>query len=357
MSLLAMTWAFSLTDTRLRPNAKLVLLAISDAVYEDQNYENAIKHETLAAKSNLSVDSAQRRVAELVALDLVFALKERRGPDGCRIANRYVVLCNEAAKEHARGLGWIEGAAREAAAATQVEKAEAEPIEAIQAADCGLDQAADCGLDERAIQAATATEPGRNGDVTKPHCCGLAYNESPNSTNINQLPSSPDSGIQPGEGRREEILRPTEPGLSEAERRLARWEAFLKRWRWDPLELPGDARLVFLGLGDDEQERALETCKRYQEICRERGKNSWHAKNWIAKEGWIAQGVEPGVKSPASVKVLAKSPEGRAWIAHHEARGAQGRFVLREFYEKRGFCFEKSLWPPRPSAQSPPRES
>jgi hypothetical protein len=391
MSLAAMSWAFSIVDEKLSPSAKLVLLAIADAAFEDRHFDCSVNHKTLAKKANMSIDSTQRRVAELAQLGFVHVIIQH-GQKGQKIANRYIVLVDDDAKRHALAHGWATRQAgrdyedrlyRRAVEGRLLKRTEA-GSEGPLAADCGHPLAADCGhplaADCGHPLAANETDPSRKSDEPWPHCCG---HKRQTLTDSNRPPLSPP---QAG-GEREAALREFKKSVRQGDRsspdgeadlpqsaddkkRLERWHKFEALWPWSNTETKHRARGGFLRLTDDEQRLALKAAPEYLETCRANRRMIAHATTWIAGKYWETAAEKKAVdqKKAAEARerlsafererqerqrakyggvfVKAHTPAGDAWRAYEIDQGVERPFNYA-LIEGLGFgCIRPSLWPP-----------
>jgi hypothetical protein len=335
MSFAALNWACAIRDPNVSAGARHVLLAM--AQFADEAQTCYPSHAYLAAVTNLSEDTIQRRVRDLVELGLLYVVK-RKNNDGRRLTNYYVLLVDERAKAHAIAHGWSPATARDGAQDGLAEDAESETV---QPAGCGLDQAAG------------ETEPCRRGNETMPQLCGI----EPSNNHQGTYPPTPQRGEGGGSAARK---------LSDDdEARLERWEAFRKLWPWDVTELVAEARGVFLRLSVVEQGAAIDAAPGYIAGCRERKTTARnhgiaHAVKWLKGEGWLAAKAR-SVESAASLAgqpfmVRQGSPQAAAWAQYETAVYGAPRlkFIPSKAYGMA--CMRPTEWPPRREAAEGARD-
>jgi hypothetical protein len=372
MSLKAITWAFELDDARLTPVAKLVLLAIADAAREEKDFECDVRHETLARKAHVSSDTTQRRVKDLCALGYLYVMK-RRGDDGCKISNRYIVLLNERARLHASANGWDgEIGAVESDDETETTDRSAERTNEMDSHASKPQAAAWSRPQGERNQAAGETEPSRTAAATEQTL-----------TVFNNTPPTPLRGEGEGE---QASLSGTTNGEAEANRRrcgrgdadedgarLARWEKFRREWPWDTTELPEKARRAFMALSNGEQIAAVACGPRYIEDCVRRDRKIAHAKTWLAGKGWQsweAERAKSKIEMEREQLAAAKAkthelqrqkyggivvrkgtPQAAAWARHD---GVALAFQRVGFWE--AAVVKPSEWPPSAAHADAPRD-
>lgn len=103
MSAAAVQWAFA-RDKGLTPSARLVLVAIADAIRDEGETSAQLPQAVLASRCCMSVDSVQRRLKELAALGYVRTFRCRPA-DGNPAVNRYA-LAMRGAGEASEVEGW-----------------------------------------------------------------------------------------------------------------------------------------------------------------------------------------------------------------------------------------------------------
>jgi hypothetical protein len=353
MSFAALNWACSIRDADVSAGARHVLLTL--AQFADEAATCYPSHATLAAITNLSEDTIQRRIRDLVDHRLVFVVK-RKNNDGRRLTNYYVLLNDEEARAHALAHGWEPDSARQNRSEDRTQDGGDE------AAAEGV-QPAGCGLEIEGVQPAGETEPCRRVHETNPQLCGIEPSNNHQGTN----PPTPQGGreggaSQSGEegalrdgGQRSEdrsALR-TQAALDAA--RLARWDEFERLWPWDATELPGQARAVFMRLSDDEQRLAIDAAPQYAAACktretRARNHGMAHARRWLTEEGWKV--VKARTLDSAASKgglpftVRQGSEQAAAWARYEEA--VYGAPRLRYIPSKAlgMVCTRPTEWPP-----------
>lgn len=372
MSLKAITWAFELDDARLTPVAKLVLLAIADAAREEKDFECDVRHETLARKAHVSSDTSQRRVKELCALGYIFVMK-RRGDDGCKISNRYIVLLNERARRHALANGWdgVIGA---------------DPDDETCGAHRSLERTEDGESDASKPQSAAWTRPqgerNQAAGETEPSRTAAATERT--LTVFNNIPPTPLRGE--GEGfeashsettngdERENRRRCGSVEADEDGARLARWEKFRRGWPWDATEKPEEARRRFMELENGEQLAAVASAARYIDACVQRDRKISHAKNWLSGKGWQvfdapAQSASARVEAErqkcaelkaknheiqrqkyGGVLVFRNTPQAAAWARHD---GERLKFSRHGPFDDT--AVKPSEWPPSATQADAPQ--
>jgi hypothetical protein len=365
MSLKAMSWAFALEDTRLTPPCVAVLLAICDAAHEDEHFECRVSQKTLSKKSKVSEDSISRRVADLSAFGYLHVVK-RRGPDGCRLSNCYIVLVDDGAKLHAKAQGWSDPKEPDTEYQNRASHARGENADG----ESSADHPADCGMDHPA----GATKPTRRNDKTNPHCCGMAYKDLTSKNGV-RTSSSDGAGSSNGEEEHsDDDLKTREPATESQSRdiaRLERWNRFFAVWPWRETELPGKAKSAFLTLCDVDQIAALDGAPQYWAAARASGLNHpAQAHNWLKDEGWKSLKARTQ-KSAAALGgagffVIFGTAQFWRWVEYHQAaRDKPLKWVRRGdgslthakdpnaircpllFKTKAGFGFYRdSEWPP-----------
>jgi hypothetical protein len=353
MSFAALNWACSIRDADVSAGARHVLLTL--AQFADEAATCYPSHATLAAITNLSEDTIQRRIRDLVEHRLVFVVK-RKNNDGRRLTNYYVLLVDEEARAHALAHGWAADSARQNRSEDRTQDGGDEGgAEGVQPAGCGLEI--------EGVQPAGETEPCRRVHETNPQLCGIEPSNNHQGTN----PPTPQgegeggasrSGQGNGEGNGEAggSGRPaerTQAALDAA--RLARWTEFESLWPWDATELPGQARAVFMRLSDDEQRRAIEAAPLYAAACKTRATTARnhgmaHARRWLGEEGWKvvkARTVESAAaKGGLPFPVKQGSEQAAAWARYEES--VYGAARLKYFPSKAHgmVCVRPTEWPP-----------
>jgi hypothetical protein len=313
----AFNWALDVDG--ITPAQKLVLANLAN--YANEHCEAYPAHETLARRSNQSVDSVQRNLKVLCDLGLLFRLR-RHGPDGRRLHNRYIVLMDDAARERARAEGWTQPAPGVASSRGGEDEdvgpgSEAEPV-----------QAADCGLDS---QAADGTEPSRNQPETKPHCCGLQSKAEPsNEPSLGTTPLPPSGGVG------------APPPASS-------FDDFRRVWPFDACDLVEPARKMFAKLSEAERFLAVKWASAYLQQARAKSQKKMSGANWLRGKGWQAFHAKPESAAVATVFIRVGTPQWVAWEAHHRAIGSpairNGKLFGTQM--RGGFGrYEKSEWPP-----------
>jgi hypothetical protein len=346
MSIDAVGWAIG--QKTLSPAGKLALIVIAESANIHRNHVCDYHDQaTLADRASMSVDTLQKRIKDLVELDLLFVVK-RRASDGSVFKNYYVVLIDDDARRHAAANGWIPRTNR-GEAETASDRSEERTDDAV----ADGHHAANCGLDHAANQ----SQPCRKSEVAMPHCSGMAYKEGPELDR--KVPESPPTPQEPGQ------LSPREGDASRSEnrmtaqdrdrQRLERWDRFRRLWPWDASELIGEARAVFLALSDEDQLAAIDGAPRYVAACcdrqtRARNHGIAHAKRWLSGEGWAALKAR-SVESAASIAgrpftIRKGSPQAAAW-AHYETV-VYGAPRLKFFHSKAlgEICTRPTEWPP-----------
>ncbi|MGJ0505623.1 MAG: helix-turn-helix domain-containing protein [Methylocystis sp.] len=332
MSFSALNWACSIRDPSVSAGARHVLLTL--AQFADEHQTCYPSHAALAAITNLSPDTVQRRIKDLIEHGLVFVVK-RKNNDGRRLTNYYVLLVDAAARAHALAHGMAEdGSEREA----EDDQPAGRGID--QPAGCGMDHAAGCGMDH----AAGETDPCRRVHETMPQLCGI----EPSNNHQITLPPTPHRGEGGGASRK----------LSDDDQaRLDRWQAFRKVWPWDAAELVAEARAVFLRLSTVEQQAAIDAAPRYVAACRERETRARnhgiaHAKRWLSGEGWAALKAR-SAESAASLAgrpfaVRQGSPQAAAWAQYEAAVNGAPRLKFFHSNALGMICMRPTEWPPSP---------
>jgi|GEM_PF-4195245 len=275
MSFSALNWACAIRDANVCAGARHVLLTL--AQYADEHQTCFPSLATLAAITNLSEDTVQRRLKNLVEHELIFVVR-RKHTDGRRLTNYYCLLVDEASRRHAMANGWTPSALAESQSEERMENDEN-----------AVHHTASCGVD----QTAGETKPHRRGNETTPQLCGV---EPLTNHQITNPPLPPLRGE--GEGV-EASLSETTNGDGEASRRrcgsvepdedgarLARWEKFRGAWPWDATEKPEEARRRFMELANGEQLAAVASAARYIDACVQRDRKISHAKTWLSGKGW-----------------------------------------------------------------------
>ncbi|MBM3578788.1 MAG: helix-turn-helix domain-containing protein [Alphaproteobacteria bacterium] len=274
MSFSALNWACSIRDASVCAGARHVLLTLAQYADEDETCFPSLA--TLAAITNLSEDTVQRRIKNLVEHELIFVVR-RKHTDGRRLTNYYCLLVDERARRHAIANGWAPADTAETRSEDRTEDVSDEPIHT---ATCGVDQTAG------------ETKPHRRGNETTPHSCGVEPLTNHQITN----PPTPQRGE--GEGEKTSLSETTNVDGSASLRRcgsgevdedgarLVRWEKFRRTWPWDATEKPEEARRRFMELENGEQLAAVASAPRYIEACVQRERKISHAKTWLSGKGW-----------------------------------------------------------------------
>lgn len=346
MSINAVAWA--LGQSGLSPSGKLTLVVIAESANMHRNHVcDYLNQATIAERASLSVDTLQRRVKELVDLDLLYIVK-RRANDGSVAKNYYVVLFDDAARQHAAANGWAphgETAGCGGEADCSEERTEEKGAHASHAADCGMGHAAN------------ETEPCRKSNGAMPQLCGTAIQ---GRTGIDRNlpdspPPSPDQGLGErmgggGASRSENGTRVQNVDAT----RLERWASFQHIWPWAEDEFPADARSEFLQLSDKDQEAAIAAVPGYIAACRKRVTKALnhgipHAKKWLRGENWTiakARSVESAASlGGAPFTVREGSPQAAAWARYETAMYGAPR--LKFIPSRLGrICTRPTEWPP-----------
>jgi pyocin large subunit-like protein len=140
MSFTALNWACSIRDANVCAGARHVLLTLAQYADEDETCFPSLA--TLAAITNLSEDTVQRRIKNLVEHELIFVVR-RKHTDGRRLTNYYCLLVDERARRHAMANGWSPASANaEDAEKRSEDRTEEAADDALHTASCGVDHTA-----------------------------------------------------------------------------------------------------------------------------------------------------------------------------------------------------------------------
>lgn len=315
------------------PGAKLVLERM--AAWADDECIVWPSQKKLASETEQSVDSVARHLSTLLERGLIEKHERKVRRDGSKGPVVYRLLLDLeqwAADQQANRVPPRGGLAK-----TVVVSA-ATPDVPTHAADCGMPHAADCGGETRNLQGPTPQIAGSRilpGNLTR--------ESSP-------LPpeggSGADASPRDGQGERTE-------GESQ------RFDRLKAAYPPDGARMIRPAREAFALLAPEEQDLAARCASAYAAFCRERCRKPKDLGNWLKGRGWegfspIAVTATPVGTAPARPTewVLADSPEGEAWSAHHRERGERPRWIETN----RGFGgYRVMRWPPgHPNAGDAP---
>jgi hypothetical protein len=338
MSIAAQNWARELNG--LGHSAKFVLIALCD--YAGARGESYPSHEQLARYTAQSDDTVARRLAELCAAGLIFKTRRYRNHSGGgRRSNQYIVLFDEAARDHARELGWIEGdnadsmtEPNEQAQNSEGSKTDgnAPPVSrAALPAACGLRSESDiesaseaypagCGLTHEGVNPHSARELTRN--------CAVYTKDERSLGTITLTPPPPKGGVG--------ALR-------------SRFDEFKTSWPFDVVDLIEPARKIFLKLDEGEQALAVKWGATYLAAAKARNHKHMTAVNWLRGKGWQAFHAKPEEAAVSQVFIREGSPQWLAWERYHlalrDVRMPFGKLIALAMSAGRG-RYEKSEWPP-----------
>lgn len=333
MSFQAVTWAIA--QQTGSPSAKAALWSIA-------NYANDLccawpRQEVIAADSEQSPDSVQRRIADLIDKGLIRRLKLRRFG---RRTHDFLILApsplfgaplDEIRPHLPASCDLMTEIAAEADAAADCGSVAGADV-AVESANPDADAAADCGSvaflsqPQSAVHAAATVrqpiEPVKN----------LKKDSIPQSPLSPQTESGQESGEgqqgQQGQDRDTESDTDTDPDAEAAEPPDDRvpFHRFAVSYPI-PILKPAACRALWQALDDAERERACEGARGYGRFCDAQKRRVMDAHKFLRDRLWPQ--FLTAAAGPAWQTVEATGAAGRAWIALNLAAGRAVREDLR----------------------------
>ncbi len=288
MSFQATNWASRQSTGSV--SAKAVLLALAN--YAGERGECYPSQERLAAQTEQSVDTVQRRLRDLARAGLIFRPNQSRKGTGHYGVGITIVLCSADAVDYARSLGY--------------EKEPESPAddtldEAPHAEICATNRAANCGAAEPQIAA-----PPCRTDAARNHQEDITL--TPKSPSPESVPREPDEFDKV-------------------------WAEFELAWSWAEGEAREPCRRQFGKLAAADRLLAIRGMSGFVAFCQRKQRRVGPARAYLRDRRWEAfDRAKGGTPLTEQVWIEKGSLEWRAWEAHQMA--ATGR---------RLFSFDRTL--------------
>jgi hypothetical protein len=351
MSYQATTWALGRKTGS--PAGKALLLTIAN--YAGVNGDCYPSIPRLAEETEQSASSVRRWLAELEDIDLI-ARAARYHESGRRQSDWIILLCDEAAREFARSLGWTGKPPREASAEAASGGENVSPA----APDCAPSEPQNEGGDPSKLRGSPYHSCERvtlpqlwKGDPTTGERARITKLTVKDSLSPPEPEPEPTIGCADRERDFGESVSAPPPGEEAAE-----WTKFYDLWNWQEVESPIVAKGVFRRLKPPERALALKHAPAYLRDCREKKRRQAFAGNWLTNRGWeeFVAKIDATERRKQELHELQRAkyggvvirehtPQFAAWARYERLANGVERIDLRSFPTGMGIL-RPTEWPP-----------